>query len=204
MRFGSAIKDKPFGESYSGESSDYLRTFKEGQSLVRFVYPLSADGWIGYYEHYNPTTKRSTPCLRDSNGDTSECGACNSDNKDFRYAGRKVATNIMLVDKEIVLPFKMSQRLFEQIERRAERDGGDVTKRDYLITRSGKGTNTTYDVDREDSYEIDLKAAQTNGYDIQKILAGQFEEYWENYGDSVIAEKVTEKPVKEELEKPDF
>ena len=110
----------------------------------------------------------------------------------------------MLVDKEIVLPFKMSQRLFEQIERRAERDGGDVTKRDYLITRSGKGTNTTYDVDREDSYEIDLKAAQTNGYDIQKILAGQFEEYWENYGDSVIAEKVTEKPVKEELEKPDF
>ena len=63
MRFGSAIKDKPFGESYSGESSDYLRTFKEGQSLVRFVYPLSADGWIGYYEHNNPTTKRSPPCL---------------------------------------------------------------------------------------------------------------------------------------------
>jgi hypothetical protein len=205
MQFGVAVKDKPFGDSYNATGADYLRTLKEGQSLVRFVFPLDGDNWIGYYEHFNPANKRSVPCLRDADGDTSRCGACNSGSKDFSYAGRKVATNIQLVDKGVVLPIKMSQRLFEAIERRAERDGGDVTKRDYLITRSGKGTDTTYDVDREDAYDADLKALRKESSDVREILKGQYEEYWSKYGeDEAPKTKKVAAKVDPELDVPDF
>jgi hypothetical protein len=202
MKFGVAVKDKPFGDSYGSDSADYLRTLKEGQSLIRFIYPLDGDNWIGYYEHFNPVNKRSVPCLRDADGSTEKCGACNSDSKDFRYAGRKVATNIQLVDKGITMPLKMSQRLFEAIERRAERDGGDVTKRDYLITRSGKGTDTTYDVDREDAYDADLKALQKESVDVREILRGQYEEYWSKFGEEELVTAV--KKADPKLDVPDF
>jgi len=203
MQFGTPVKDKPFGESFGSDNVDYLRTLKEGQSLVRFIYPLDSNGWIGYFEHFNPANKRSVPCLRDEDGSNSKCGACNSDSKDFRYASRKVATNVQLVDKNIVIPIKMSQRLFEAIERRAERDDGDVTKRDYLITRSGKGVDTTYDVDREDAYDADIDALQDESSDVRTILKGQYEDYWSKYGEE---EPPLVKAVKKakELDKPDF
>jgi hypothetical protein len=183
MKFGAPLKDKPFGDSFG--DGDYLRTFKEGPTLCRFPFPLLSSGWIGYYEHYDKPNQRSVPCNRTEDGDTSECRACNSDDKNFRYAARKVATNIQLVDKEdMVLPFKMSQRLYEQIERKAERDNGDVTKRDYLLTRTGKDQSTVFDVDREDVYEVDLKALQDKASDVQEILKSMYEEYWEKYGAS--------------------
>jgi hypothetical protein len=205
MKFGAPIADKPFGDSFG--DGDYLRTFKEGPSLVRFIYPLTSSGWIGYYEHYNPATSRSVPCKRTPDGDSSDCEACNSDDKNFRYAGRKVATNLHLIDKDIVLPIKMSQRLYEQIERKAERDEGDVTKRDYLITRTGKDQGTVYDVDREDVYEADLKALQAKAADVQEIIGSQYEEYWAKHGAKASAAKAvaaSEEKGKPEEDEPPF
>lgn len=185
MKFGGKIKDKPFGENYG--SGDYLRTFKEGPTLVRFIDQL--DDWHGYFEHYHPSLKRSVPCLRDEDGNTDECEACNSDNKAFKYASRKVALNLCLVDKDIVLPFKISATLHEKLERRAEKDGGDITKRDYLITRTGMDQKTDYDVDREDAYEANFKELRSKSADINEILEDNFKEFWSEYGDKIRGSK---------------
>jgi hypothetical protein len=193
MRFGDSIDKKPFGEPRDAADGDYFRTFKEGPTLVRFLHTFGP-GWTGYFEHYDKPNQRSVPCNRTSDGDTSDCPACNSDDKNLRYAGRKVVTNLLLVDKDIILPFKMSQRLYEQIERKAERDGNDPTKRDYLITRTGKSTDTVYDVDREDSYEVkNMEArAKDEGADHQQILNEQYESYYEKFGGGSLPPKDVE------------
>jgi hypothetical protein len=66
---------------------------------------------------------------------------------------------------------------------RSERNGGTIIDRDYIISRSGKGLETEYDVDPGDRYVVDVDSYGQHLKDINKMLQQSFEEAWGSISD---------------------
>lgn len=186
MQFGQRKAEAPPLMEGSG---NYLRAFKDGDTIVRFI--EETDDWIVFREHYT-TDRKSFPCTEDR--DT--CPGCTSDNESVQRATRKYATNVWLPKVDQVLPFRIPMSLAKRVFSRAERNEGIITNRDYVIMRSGKGMDTEYDIEADDKYTVDLKDLRSKGMDVQEILAESYNDIWGVKEDSAITKKA-DKPRRE-------
>lgn len=186
MKFGTKRAD--VDESIeNGEFTPYLRNFKPGETTVRFLDEV--DEWLMFYEHFTPEGK-SFPCTQDRKS----CPGCTSDNEKMAKGSRKYATNLMIVENNAVLPWRIPVSLAKRLFNRAERNG-TITNRDYVIMREGKGLDTEYDVEQDDKYPVDLPELRKQIFDIESVLQSSYDEIW--------GEKV-EKVEPQQEEKPPF
>ena len=171
MKFGTKRKHVVETEY----NNDYLRNFKEGETKVRFL--EEPDEWTQYHEHYT-RDRKAFPCTED----TLSCPGCTSDDDQVQRRSKKYGTYVLLVDPNLVLPFKVSVRLSNRLSTRAERNGGTLLNRDYIIIRSGEGLKTDYDADQDEKYtiNIDEQLNKTGGKTIPDILESMFTEVWGN------------------------
>lgn len=166
MQFGVKKKDAP--EPTGGK---YLRRFAKGETKVRFL--DEPDEWIMFKEHFTPDRK-GFPCTM-----AEGCPGCTSDVESVRRAGRKYAAQVLLIKSNQVLPFAIPVTLAERLAIRAERNGGTLVNRDYVVLRSGDGFDTEYDVDQEDKYPLDLAELHKKiQVEIQDCFLASFNEVW--------------------------
>lgn len=167
MVFGTRKADAP--ERGNGI---YLRRFKKGETRVRFLY--ETDDWTEYWEHFTPD-KKSFPCTEDR----TTCPGCTSDNENVAKASRKYATQVLMVKTNQVVPFVIPVSLADALGRRAERNEGKITTRDYAIMRSGDGFDTEYDVDQEAAYPVDLDELRAKiSVEIQDCFRESYNAVW--------------------------
>lgn len=166
MQFGKRKADAP--DEPSGDGL-YLRTFKDGDTKVRFL--QETDDWIVFREHYNKE-RRAYPCTEDKDS----CPGCTSSDEDEQRSTRKYATLLHVTKGNYVAPFRIPMSLARRMFARAERNDGVITDRDYIIMRSGKGLETDYDVDPDDKYDVNVKSLLKDAPDISEILEKMYEE----------------------------
>jgi hypothetical protein len=166
MRFGTAKKNI----SDAPKDSDWLRNFKAGETKIRFI--DECDEWIVYREHF--MEGKSFPCTQDRNS----CPGCTSENEQESRASRKYATNVLMPETGYVVPIKMPVTLVNRLVSRSERNGGTITNRDYTVIKDGKGLETTYDVEQDDKYEVDIVALKRQAKDIESILSQTYVDAW--------------------------
>jgi hypothetical protein len=166
VRFGQKKSEAPEEVDSDGM---YLRGFKDGDLKVRFL--QECDDWIVFREHYNKE-RRSFPCT----GDKETCPGCTSEDDEVSKSSRKYATNVHVVKANYVAPYRIPITLAKRMFARSERNEGTITNRDYIISRSGKGLETEYDVEADDKYEVNIKALLKDGQDIEEILERAFED----------------------------
>lgn len=186
MKFGTKKKDAPEQNDAGGM---YLRTFKDGETVVRFL--EETDDWIVFREHY--LNGKSFPCT----GDRDSCPGCTHPDESVQKAGRKYATNAWLPKQNAVLPFRIPISLAKSLFTRSEKNDGTITNRDYVIMRSGKGLDTEYDVDSDDKYAVDVASLLKQGVDIQEVLQASYDEVW---GEEPREERFSRKPKEAEEE----
>jgi hypothetical protein len=168
MRFGTKKRDVQESEF----NDKYLRNFKNGETKVRFL--EEPEEWILYQEHFT-RDRQSFPCTMD----TTSCPGCISEDEQMQRRSRKYGTHLLLVEPNIVLPFKISITLASRLTARAERNNGTIVNRDYLILRSGEGLRTEYDVDADEKYPLDTDALLTKATaSIEEILQDMFTQVW--------------------------
>ena len=165
MEFGQKKKDIV-------EAGDYLRNFPKGETLCRFLY--EQDDWDGFREHYTNDNK-SFPCTRDRN----TCPGCIDPDDKVNRAGRKYATQVYLVKTQKVTAMRIPVSLSDRLAIRAERNGGTLLTRDFVVLKSGSGLDTEYDADSEEKYDLDLNALRAQEtISIQSCWEGAFAEVW--------------------------
>lgn len=168
MKFGTKKRDAAPEADGGGL---YLRNFKDGEVTIRVL--EETDDWTVFREHYTADS-RSFPCT----GDRLTCPGCTSDDEKVNKSSRKYATYVKLANNDLVLPFRIPVSLAKQLFTRSEKNDGTITNRDYTVIRSGKGLDTTYDVDSEERYAVDVKALLADVTPIEDILKASFEEVW--------------------------
>lgn len=156
-------------------TGNYLRSFKAGETLVRFL--EEPEDWAEYREHYT-LEGRAFPCTKNR----STCPGCTSENERVSKSTRKYGANVLLVKQDLVLPFKIPYTLSERLETRAQRNDGTLLNRDYTIIKTGQGLDTEYDVDQEEKYDVDLEHWRKQGYNLETILTEMFTEQWGDPG----------------------
>lgn len=168
MQFGTSKKAADANEG----SGNYLRSFPRGETTVRFL--EEPDDWNAYREHYTLEGK-SFPCT----GNRKACPGCLHPNEKVSKSSRKYATQVYNVKTEKVLPYKIPVTLADRLAVRAERNGGTLLSRDYVILKTGTGLDTEYDVDQEDKYPVDLKELQKKiTIEVQDCHIDSFKENW--------------------------
>lgn len=177
------------GEKKSGGSDKWLTTFKDGDTVVRFL--QNTDEMREYWEHW--VDGGSVPCT----GDKQSCPACTSDVESHRSASRKYGVTAIDRASGYTKAFKIPVSLYNRLVTREQRNGGTLTTRDYIVIRSGTGFDTEYDVDQGDKYDVDLNDYTL--FDIDEILTSVWEAA---YGDSVLPVVAAEDVVAED--KPPF
>lgn len=164
MRFGT-----PASET-NDNSGDYLRNLKSGDTKVRFLHEIPT--WVGYYEHF--IGKQAFPCT----GDRMTCPGCTHEDTSVQKATRRWAANVLLVDQGSVVPMKLANTIKKKCENRAARNDGSITTRDYTLIKEGQSLETTYDVDQDEKYRINLEDYEESMQDLHEILKSMFEEVW--------------------------
>jgi hypothetical protein len=177
------------GEKKAGTSDKWLSTFKDGDTVVRFL--QNTNEMREYWEHW--VDGGSVPCT----GDKSSCPACTSDNEAHRSASRKYGVTAIDRASGYTRAYKIPVSLYNRLVTREQRNDGSLTTRDYIVIRSGTGFDTEYDVDQGDKYDVDLDDYEL--FDIDDILTS----VWESkYGDSVLSVVAAE--AEPEEDKPPF
>lgn len=171
MKFGKRYEEAPKSTGGGGGAGGkWIKNFKEGDTRLRFLQEMK--DWVVYYEHYNPTGGYF-PCT----GERTTCPGCTSDNERMRQASRKTAVNVLV--GQYVDVYKLTTKLVDRLSIRADRNGGTVTDRDYIITRIGMDQNTEYDLESGNAVPIDLSAYQL--LDIEAMLQNAFEETFPDF-----------------------
>ena len=165
MRFGT--KKSESKASSSGDFLPYLRNFRDGDNEVRFLDEIG--DFIVFKEHY--ASGKSFPCTQDRN----TCPGCKSDVPEEAKSSLRYAANVLLIENQMALPFRLPVSLVKQLETRAERYE-TIRDRDYIVVREGKGFNTTYDLDSSEKYKMDFSEHET--FDIEGILTDTFADVW--------------------------
>jgi hypothetical protein len=171
MRFGKQWDQYKEENQDTGESLDFLRNLKKGDTEV--VILTEPKDWIGYLEHFNPITgKYSFPCTL-----TDDCPGCNSEFDQMRNRSRKVAVPC-LVDDKWVNVYRIPKSLAEKLERRAERRvPPTIRDRSYILMRDGDGLETQYDCEAgEKIFPDDYEKYEIP--DIEEMLKSMYTDAW--------------------------
>lgn len=172
MKFGNAYTGEKQASAGGGKGK-WIKTLKEGETRIRFLQEFKGENpWVEYWEHYNPVGT-SFPCT----GDRDTCPGCTSTNERMKKAGLKIAVNAVVGNYQDV--YKLPRTLVNRLQIKADRNGGTITDRDYIITRIGKDVSTEYDVESGNALPIDLNAYEL--MDIEAMLAEQFRENWPDF-----------------------
>lgn len=187
MRFGEDWKT--FKNRPTEGGGNYLRTFKEGKTVVRFL--TEPDGWVGYLEHYNPNPGGfSFPCT----GDRDSCPGCTSTQEAMRGKSAKVAITVLVEDKWVNV-YKITKKFADRLELRYQR-WETMMDREYEITRIGTDKKTDYDVESGDKGPLKGDWELPN---IHEMLTENWEQTWgdeQQTSDTVIGKDKTENVVK--------
>lgn len=166
MKFGVKAKEDT-GGSNSGRR--FIKGFKDGTTIVQFLEEMG--DWTAYYEHYDPSLGERGlmfPCT----GNRTTCPGCTSSQERVAKASKRYLTNA-LVGKYVDL-VKVPVSLIDRLAARADRDGGTILAREYEIMKSGKGTDTDYDVERGERTSIDVEDYRDKMQDHQQALADAY------------------------------
>lgn len=177
---GSAIRDDL--KRRSAGSGQWMLTVQDGKDLrVRFL--QEPENWVRFREHYSEATKYF-PCT----GDDSTCPGCTSDSDALRRASTRYAANVIDKARGDVRVLKMPLDLANRVTAKCDRNGGTLLNRDITLIRSGKSTDTTYDVEIEDKVAMNLDM-----YELQDAEAFLQQTFQDAIGSAPIA---SAKPVK--------
>jgi hypothetical protein len=153
----------------SGQGGDWIRNVQDGKDLrVRFL--QNPEEWVKYREHYSAETK-FFPCTSDD-----ACPGCNSDSDQLKKSSRRYAAAVLDVKEAKVIALKLPVDLANRVIGKCDRNGGTLLNRDLTLIRTGKGLDTTYDVEAEDKTEVDLSRYSNDMPDIEGLLMKAFED----------------------------
>lgn len=176
----------------SSGGGDWLKTVQDGKDLrVRFL--QDPEDWYKFQEHYSDETK-FFPCTQNN-----ECPGCNSANEKMRKRSRRYAANVLDVKEGKVVALKLPLDLANRVTNKCDRNNGTLLDRDLTLIRSGKGLDTTYDVEMEDRQSLDLSRYEL--MEIEPMLANSFAEA---FGTAKLEEVADAAQKRAEEEKPPF
>lgn len=151
----------------SSGQGNFMKTVQDGKDLrVRFL--QDPEDWYKFREHYSEETK-FFPCTQD---DT--CPGCNSDSEKTQRSSRRYAASVIDVKEGKVICLKMPVDLANRVTLKCDRNNGTLLDRDYTLIRTGKGLDTTYNVETEDKTNIDLSRYEK--IDAEALLVESYEE----------------------------
>lgn len=133
---------------------------KNGSITVRFL--TEPEEWINYQEHFDQQVRQSYPC----NGEESCPGCLTEERKSSRYL-----VNALDVETDRVIPLQLPKDLTNRLVARYERYD-TMMDRDYELSRSGEGLDTTYDLTPEPP--MARKLAKYQLHDLEKVLEEAF------------------------------
>lgn len=152
----------------SSGNGDFIKNVQDGKDLrVRFL--QNPEEWTKYREHYSQETK-FFPCKGDN------CPGCNSDSEQLKKSSRRYAAAVLDVKEAKVIALKLPVDLANRVIGKCDRNGGTLLNRDYTLIRTGKGLDTTYDVEQEDKTEVDLSRYSADIPDIEALLQTAYED----------------------------
>lgn len=184
MKFGTRAEEAPKQDTSGGGGGRWMKTLKEGETRMRFL--TETKDWIKYWEHYNPMPGGFPfPCT----GNKSTCPGCTSGIEKMEKASPKYAVNAKVGDYVDI--YKFPAKFYNRMDIRAERNGGTITDRDFIVTRIGKDTSTDYDVDMMMPSQLDKQNLVI--HDVEQALADAFKEAWPDFDPDVNQDRV-EKP----------
>jgi hypothetical protein len=164
MRFGTQYKNED--QTVSADKDEVrIRGFRDGDNRVRFLEEIN--DWTGYWEHYDPSLAARGayfPCT----GNRNTCPGCVSENERTRRASKRYLVNCL--SNGYVNVYKIPVSLLDRMIRRSDADDGSIRARDYVIIKSGKGTDTEYDVEKEERSKVDFAQYTGQLIDHQQIL----------------------------------
>src|SRR5450759_2228380 len=181
LKFGQAASDYT-----PSENSDevWIRTFKDLATQIRIcpavrendkgVTVYGAEAWAMEREHYAEGIG-SFPCAARFNV---PCVGCDDEDEEVSQRSRKYYINA-LDEKGDLRVYKFGVKLYKIFLGRQQRalsnDSANkqpLSDRDYVIIKSGKGLDTSYDPEPADKYEMDTPAEL---HDINQILSDRYE-----------------------------
>ncbi|MFE9742931.1 hypothetical protein [Streptomyces sp. NPDC006477] len=145
-----------------GGASGKIGFIPEDPITCRFL--SEPETWIGYHEHYNGPNAdpRYSPCV------DGEC--CLPENL---YQGNKPTfrylANAYNVDQSKVQALKMPKSLVEQLVKFYEKYG-TILDRDYELSRSGSGMDTSYSAVPDDKSPIKISRFRKDMVDLEQLL----------------------------------
>lgn len=168
MRFGSKAGEKVRDDiKRSSGQGNFMKNVQDGKDYrVRFL--QNPEDWYKFREHYSEETK-FFPCTQDDS-----CPGCSSDSEKLKKSSRRYAASVLDVKEGKVVCLKMPVDLANRVTSKCDRNGGTLLDRDMTLIRTGKGLDTTYDVEAEDKTNVDLSRYQI--IDPEPLLAESFAE----------------------------
>jgi hypothetical protein len=162
--FGSLNDLKKSTKRAGGGASGKIGFIPEDPITVRFL--SEPETWVGYYEHYNGPNAdpRYSPCVNDSSPGGCDYEPFQGNKPAFRYLA-----NAYNVDQSKVQALKMPKSLVEQLVNFAQKYG-TILDRDYELSRSGSGMDTTYSAVPEDKSPIKIARFRKDMSDLEQLL----------------------------------
>lgn len=162
--FGSLNDLKKSTKRAGGGASGKIGFIPEDPITVRFL--SEPETWVGYYEHYNGPNAdpRYSPCVKDSSPGGCDYEPYQGNKPAFRYLA-----NAYNVDQSKVQALKMPKSLVEQLVTFAAKYG-TILDRDYELSRSGSGMDTTYSAVPEDKSPIKIARFRKEMSDLEQLL----------------------------------
>lgn len=170
---GSKEKLKESLEASSGDQIWIKQIPSDGEMTVRFLQEM--DSWFEFREHWGDSVKSYFACV----GKDNDCPGCNGATEQDQRTSKRYLVNALDVETGRVIPLKLPVDLVNRLETRWDRYE-TITDRDYLLSRTGKGLNTTYDLDPQSPDALDVSRYEDQLHDPQEILEKQWSDAWEN------------------------
>lgn len=144
----------------------------DGEIQVRFLTDPEGN-WFEYREHWGQSVKSYYACV----GKDENCPGCLSDSEQDKRTSKRYLVNVLDVEAGRVIPLKLPVDLVNRLQTRLDRNG-TLTDRDYILSRTGKGLNTIYDLDPQDKDSLDVDRYKSDLHDLEKVLIDQWNDAW--------------------------
>lgn len=115
----------------------WMKTFRDPETKVRFLWDDPENNWIEYREHFDRTAKMSYPCARAEGAET--CIGCDHPEEAVQKAGSKWAFPV-LDDRDYVQVYKIGVKFWKALIGQ-HRLFGTLTDRDYAVMKMGEDFN---------------------------------------------------------------
>lgn len=149
----------------------WIKGFRDGETRIHFL--DEPDDFVTYREHYEEAIGYF-PCSEEP-----DCVGCKDDSPKVRDRSRKFAFHALNSESSQQI-FKVGSRLQRTLKSKAQRLK-TICDRDYTVIRSGKGMETTYDMESGDAYESSFDPKAEPLYDIGALLARRYADAVEAY-----------------------